>query len=75
MLNPLTTLFAGPLARIILRYGIGFAAGKGLLPDGLAEMITDSEPAIDAINTGICVLAGGCVERLYYLAKKFGKPL
>lgn len=66
---------AGPLARIALRYGIGFLAGHGILPDSLAEMIIASDEAIDVIQGGICIAAGLCVEKTYQMAKTRGWAL
>lgn len=67
-----SVLNAGPVARIALRYAIGYLAAKGILPDDLASMITASDEAIDVIQGGICVGLGVCVERAYVMAKTRG---
>ena len=65
----------GPILRIGARYGIGFLAAKGVIPDELGKMITDDTAAIDAIQFG---LAGGLalvVEYIYTRAKLLGGKL
>lgn len=65
----------GAITRIVLRYGIGFLAAKGIIPDGLAEMLTQDDAAIGAIETGLCVSAGVCVEVFWQRAKRLGWSL
>ncbi len=75
-MNPLKKLIpAGPVVRIFLRYAIGFLAAKGVIPDALGQMLTDSEPALEAIELGLCAVAGYCVERVYSKAKRLGWAL
>lgn len=66
----------GPVLRIILRYGIGVlfgaVASKGLVPKELTDQILADDNAITAIQTGLCVGAGVCVEGAYRLAKRRG---
>jgi hypothetical protein len=62
----------GPIIRIAARYLIGYLGAAGIIPDGLAEMITEDDAAIGAIETGLCVGAGVCVEVIYQRAKRFG---
>jgi len=69
----------GPVIRIILRYTIGSALGlavvKGILPTELKDQIMADDAAITAIQTGLCVGAGVCVEGAYAAAKKLGWSL
>ena len=61
-----------PIARIILRYGIGYFVAKGILPEDLVTMITDDPEVMALIDLAVAALIAGAVERWYYLAKKFG---
>jgi hypothetical protein len=65
----------GAVLRIAARYFIGFLGAKGIIPDDLAGMITADDDAIGAIEVGICVAAGGCVEYLWQRAKHLGGSL
>jgi hypothetical protein len=65
----------GPVGRIVLRYLIGFAAGQGILPDQLADMLLDSPEALVAIEVGTCIAAGACVEKMYLVARRLGLRL
>ena len=55
----------GPVARIILRYGIGYFAGKGV--GDAAAMDPD---AVLMLSLAL----GAIVEGVYAYAKKHGKP-
>lgn len=66
----------GPLLRIISRYVIGTVLGyvvtKGIIPHELGDQIMADDATITAIQTGLCVGAGVCVESAYTAAKKLG---
>ena len=68
------TMF-GPSTRIVLRYGIGFAAAKGILPSGLAEALSSDPTVVNSLEMGMLAIAAGGVERIYTVAKKRGWAL
>ena len=53
----------GPLARIILRYGIGYLAGSEV-----GEMLAMDPDAVLLLSLGM----GAAVEGVYALAKRYG---
>lgn len=59
------------LARIVLRYGVGFVLGYGLPSDLVNEFTTDPE-IVQWTQIGLGLVVTGAIEGWYWLAKKFG---
>lgn len=66
---------SGNLARIILRYGIGFLSAYGLLKADLAAQLVDDPDIAAIISYLISGAAVSLVEGWYWLAKKKGWKL
>lgn len=59
------------LARIILRYGIGFLLGYALPAEAVREFTSDPQ-VVQWTQLGLAATAAGAVEGWYWLARKFG---
>lgn len=59
------------IARIVLRYGIGFILGYALPAEAIQQFTTDPE-IIQWTQLGLAAVAAGAVEGWYWVAKKMG---
>ena len=59
------------IARIFLRYGVGFLLGYALPPEAVSLFTTDPE-ILQWTQIGLAAAVAGVVEGWYYVAKKMG---
>jgi len=60
------------LARIALRYIVGFIVARGILPDSIAQELTSDPEVLAMIDGAVGLVAAASIELWYKLAKKFG---
>lgn len=62
----------GPFSRIFLRYLIGYLLAKGIIPDELANEISNDPEVVAWIENGVSLMLAALIERWYWFAKKAG---
>ena len=63
---------SGPIARIVLRYGIGFLVGAGWIGSELGSQISNDPDVIAIVNFVGFAIGALAVEGYYWLAKRWG---
>jgi hypothetical protein len=63
---------AGPLTRILLRYGAGALVAYGLMSPALADQIAYDPDLIATVEVLVGVALAGAVEGYYWAARKWG---
>jgi hypothetical protein len=61
-----------PLARIILRYGVGFLMGYGVVSSDIGSMLSEDEQLAGLIEIALGAVLGMVTEGWYYIAKRYG---
>lgn len=62
----------GLLARLLMRYGIGFLIAVGFLSPDFGGAIQADRDVLQVVEISIGLLGPFVIEGFYYLAKKFG---
>ena len=68
------SLLAGPLSRIIIRYGVGALVMYNVITADQGAIVSSDPDLPTLLEIGLSALPGVAMEAWYWLAKRYGWP-